>query len=57
MLGVVRGTVYAWEAGEKLPDPANLRALADAYDADDAQRADLARLRAFGPDAPMTEGV
>lgn len=49
-LGVVRGTIYAWEAGEKLPDPVNLRALADVYEATETERADLARLRAFGPD-------
>jgi hypothetical protein len=42
--------VYAWEAGEKEPGPAHLSALATAYNATKKDRAELARLRAFGPD-------
>ena len=42
--------VYAWEAGEKEPGPAHLTALANAYNATKKDRAELARLRAFGPD-------
>jgi transcriptional regulator with XRE-family HTH domain len=42
--------VYAWEAGEKEPGPAHLSALANAYSATKKDRAELARLKAFGPD-------
>jgi transcriptional regulator with XRE-family HTH domain len=42
--------VYAWEAGEKEPGSAHLSALANAYSATKKDRAELARLRAFGPD-------
>ena len=42
--------VYAWEAGEKEPGPAHLSALATAYCATKKDRAELARLKAFGPD-------
>jgi transcriptional regulator with XRE-family HTH domain len=42
--------VYAWEAGQKEPGPAHLSALANAYSATKKDRAELARLRAFGPD-------
>jgi transcriptional regulator with XRE-family HTH domain len=42
--------VYAWEAGEKEPGAAHLSALANAYSATKKDRAELARLRAFGPD-------
>lgn len=42
--------VYAWEAGEKEPGPASLSALANAYNATKKDRAELARLKAFGPD-------
>lgn len=42
--------VYAWEAGEKEPGPAHLSALATAYNCTKKDRAELARLKAFGPD-------
>lgn len=42
--------VYAWEAGEKEPGSAHLSALATAYNATKKDRAELARLKAFGPD-------
>jgi transcriptional regulator with XRE-family HTH domain len=42
--------VYAWEAGQKEPGAAHLSALATAYNATKKDRAELARLRAFGPD-------
>lgn len=42
--------VYAWEAGEKEPGPAHMSALATAYCATKKDRAELARLKAFGPD-------
>jgi transcriptional regulator with XRE-family HTH domain len=42
--------VYAWEAGEKEPGSAHLSALATAYNCTKKDRAELARLRAFGPD-------
>lgn len=42
--------VYAWEAGEKEPGSAHLSALATAYCATKKDRAELARLKAFGPD-------
>ena len=42
--------VYAREAGQKEPGPAHLTALANAYNATKKDRAELARLRAFGPD-------
>ena len=42
--------VYAWEAGQKEPGAAHLSALANAYSATKKDRAELARLRAFGPD-------
>jgi transcriptional regulator with XRE-family HTH domain len=42
--------VYAWEAGQKEPGAAHLSALATAYNCTKKDRAELARLRAFGPD-------
>jgi transcriptional regulator with XRE-family HTH domain len=42
--------VYAWEAGQKEPGAVHLTALANAYSATKKDRAELARLRAFGPD-------
>ena len=42
--------VYAWEAGEKEPGALHMTALANAYSATKKDRAELARLRAFGPD-------
>ena len=42
--------VYAWEAGKREPGPAHLSALATAYCATKKDRAELARLKAFGPD-------
>lgn len=48
-IGVVVQTVYYWESGEKEPDKDSLRKLCDVYGATEAERAELARLRAFGP--------
>jgi transcriptional regulator with XRE-family HTH domain len=42
--------VYAWEAGQKEPGAVHLTALANAYSATKKDRAELARLKAFGPD-------
>jgi len=42
--------IYAWEAGQKEPGPAHLSALANAYSATKKDRAELARLKAFGSD-------
>ena len=50
-LGVQRATVYAWEGGDKMPEPASLRAAMDLYSATPDERDEVARLRAFGPDA------
>ena len=50
MLDCSRSAVYAWESGGKGPAPEHLRALADAYNATAKDRADLARLSAFGTD-------
>ena len=49
-LGVQRATVYAWEGGDKMPEPASLRAAMDLYGATPGERAAVAQLRAFGPD-------
>lgn len=49
-IGVHKATIYAWEAGEKQPDPPALRKAMDAYGASDDERAEVARLKAFGPD-------
>lgn len=49
LIGVTRATVYAWEGGEKEPDKPALRSACDVYAATDDERAELARLRAFGP--------
>jgi hypothetical protein len=46
--------IYAWEAGEKEPGPAHLSALANAYSATKKDRAELARLRAFGSDEAVS---
>jgi len=50
LLDCSTAAIYAWEAGEKEPGPAHLSALANAYSATKKDRAELARLRAFGPD-------
>ena len=50
MLDCSRSAVYAWESGGKGPAPEHLRALADAYNCTKKDRADLARLSAFGTD-------
>ena len=46
--------VYAWEAGEKEPGALHMTALANAYSATKKDRAELARLRAFGPDEAVS---
>ena len=53
MLDCSRSAVYAWESGGKGPAPEHLRALADAYNATKKDRADLARLSAFGTDEEL----
>jgi len=50
LLDCSTAAIYAWEAGEKEPGPAHLSALANAYSATKKDRAELARLRAFGSD-------
>lgn len=50
LLDCSTAAIYAWEAGEKEPGPAHLSALALAYCATKKDRAELARLRAFGSD-------
>jgi len=50
LLDCSTAAIYAWEAGEKEPGPAHLSALANAYNATKKDRAELARLKAFGPD-------
>jgi len=50
LLDCSTASIYAWEAGEKEPGPAHLSALANAYNASKKDRAELARLKAFGPD-------
>jgi transcriptional regulator with XRE-family HTH domain len=50
LLDVSKSSIYAWESGENEPAPAQLLALANAYSATKKDRAEIARLRAFGPD-------
>jgi transcriptional regulator with XRE-family HTH domain len=50
MLDVSKSSIYAWESGENEPAPAQLLALANAYSATKKDRAEIARLKAFGPD-------
>lgn len=50
LLDVSKSSIYAWECGENEPAPAQLLALANAYSASKKDRAEIARLRAFGPD-------
>jgi len=50
LLDCSTAAIYAWEAGEKEPGPAHLSALANAYSATKKDRAELARLKAFGSD-------
>jgi transcriptional regulator with XRE-family HTH domain len=54
-IGVHKATVYAWESEGKIPEPPQLRRAMDAYSASEEERAEVARLRAFGPD-PETTG-
>lgn len=49
LIGITRATIYAWEGGAKEPDKQSLRNACDVYGATDEERAELARLRAFGP--------
>jgi transcriptional regulator with XRE-family HTH domain len=55
MLECSPSAVYAWEAGQKEPGAAHLSALATAYNATKKDRAELARLRAFGPDGVASD--
>jgi len=50
MLDVSKSSVYAWESGENEPAPAQLLQLCNAYSATKKDRAEIARLKAFGPD-------
>ena len=50
MLDVSKSSIYAWESGENEPAPAQLLQLANAYNATKKDRAEIARLKAFGPD-------
>jgi transcriptional regulator with XRE-family HTH domain len=48
-IGVHRATIYAWEAGDKLPEPTPLARAVDLYEAPQEERDRIARLRAYGP--------
>lgn len=48
-IGVTRAMIYCWESGDKEPGRPSLLAACDVYGATEAERAELARLRAFGP--------
>lgn len=52
-IGVVRGTIYAWEEDGKEPDKERLRRIVEVYGASDAEATELARLRAFGASADL----
>jgi len=54
LLDCSTASIYAWEAGDKEPGPAHLSALANAYCATKKDRAELARLKAFGPDEAVS---
>lgn len=54
-IGVTRTIVYAWERGDKAPDPENLTKACDVYGASPGERMRLAHLRAFGSEP--TEAV
>lgn len=55
-IGVHRATIYAWEAGDKLPEPEPLSRAVDLYAASKEQRDQLAHLRAYGtPSSPAGE--
>jgi len=54
MLEVSKSSVYAWESGENEPAPAQLLQLANAYNATKKDRAEIARLKAFGPDEAVS---
>lgn len=49
-IGVTRAAIYAWENEQKEPDKLSLRSICEAYGATEAERAELAQLRAFGTD-------
>jgi transcriptional regulator with XRE-family HTH domain len=55
MLDVSKSSVYAWESGENEPAPAQLLQLANAYNATKKDRAEIARLKAFGPDEVVSD--
>jgi len=57
LLDCSRSAVYTWESGGKGPAPEHLRALADAYNCTKKDRADLARLSAFGTDEEHSTDV
>lgn len=48
-IGVTRAAIYSWESGAKWPDQEPLRKAMDVYGASEAERAEVAKLRAFGP--------
>ena len=49
-LGLDRSTIYTWEKGDKRPDPEHLGRLLDLYDATDAERLEIWRLRSLPRD-------
>ena len=48
-VGVVRSTVYLWEADDRRPEPEHLQALLDLYEATDDERLEAWRLRSLPP--------
>jgi transcriptional regulator with XRE-family HTH domain len=50
-IGVARSAIYHWEGDKRQPDPTNLGALLDHYEADDDDRAQAWRLRSLPRDA------
>lgn len=49
-IGVARSAIYHWEGGKRRPDPENLGALLDEYDATAEQRARAWHLRSLPAD-------
>lgn len=54
-IGVCRGAVYAWEQGQRRPQPELLRRALDLYEATEDERCQVAHLYALGPDPVATE--
>jgi transcriptional regulator with XRE-family HTH domain len=50
LIGVTRVTLHTWEGGQKAPKAPALQKAMEVYGATEDERAEVARLRAFGPD-------